>query len=206
VKAGGTILSAFTMLWAPYIPLYRTGSGDALATVKVIAGAYAPVEGGDMLQPAAPAPDSWAARAENEVAIWLVTLAPGSGLTLPSAQDSRTLRTLYFHKGSRMQVAGEPSIGPELLEVDARTPLPLHNDGDDTVVVMVLQGVPIRAPVAAMGPFVMNTEAELEQTRRDFGRTQFGGWPWPVHGPVHPLGETRFAKHPGSDAIDRPPA
>ena len=195
---------AFTMLWGPTIPVYRHGDEQAQASVKVIAGPYAPVEGGDTLVPPAPAPDSWASKPESEVAIWLVTLAPGATVTLPAARDARTLRTLYFHKGSQLQVAGETSIGPELLEVDARTLLPLHNDGNDTAVVMVLQGVPIRAPVAAMGPFVMNTDAELEQARRDFGRTQFGGWPWPAHGPVHPPGEGRFAKHPGSDVIDRP--
>ena len=204
--AGKMVPPAFTMLWAPQIPHYRHGTAGSQASVKVIAGSYAPVEGGETVQPLPSAPDSWAANADNEVAIWLVKLEPGAALTLPGARDARTLRTLYFHQGQRLRIGEEVSLGPELLEVDARAPLPLHNDGPDTVVILLLQGVPIRAPVAAMGPFVMNTDAEIEQARRDFGRTQFGGWPWPAPGPVHPAGETRFAKHPGSDTIERPPA
>jgi redox-sensitive bicupin YhaK (pirin superfamily) len=195
---------AFTMLWAPAIPLYRHGPDNAQATVKVIAGRYTPVEGGPAIVPPSPAPDSWAAKEANEVAIWRVSLAPGARLTLPGAAGASTLRTLYFHKGQQLQVAGQRSFGPELLEVDATAALELFNDGSDTAVVMVLQGAPIGAPVAAMGPFVMNTEAELQQARRDFGRTQFGGWPWPASGPVHPAGETRFARHPGSERIERP--
>ncbi|MEG1679312.1 MAG: pirin-like C-terminal cupin domain-containing protein, partial [Stenotrophomonas sp.] len=92
-----------------------------------------------------------------------------------------------------------------LLEVAAGSALPLHNSGDDVVQILLLQGVPIGAPVVAYGPFVMNTAEEIEQARRDYGRTQFGGWPWSSHGPVHAAGQGRFAKHPGSDEIELPP-
>ena len=196
--------AAFKMLWAPTIPHYRhvTQSG-ATATVKVIAGTYTPVEQGPELVPPTPTPSSWASRRDTEVAIWLVTLEPGAQLTLPAARDARCLRTLYFHLGSEVIIDGTAANGHELFEVDAQARLLLHNPGSDVSRVMVMQDVPIRAPVAAMGPFVMNTEQELWQARVDFGRTQFGGWPWEVPGPAHPAGEGRFALRPDGE-IERP--
>jgi len=199
--------AAFKMLWAPTIPHYRHKAADgATATVMVVAGAYTPVESGPELVPPTPPPSSWATRADTDVAIWLVILEPGASITLPAARDARSLRTLYFHAGSQLKLGNDRAQGHELFEVDPGTPIALHNPGQEQARVMVMQGVPIGAPVAAMGPFVMNTEQELWQARVDFGRTQFGGWPWPEPGPVHPLGKERFALYPGSSEAEYPPA
>ncbi|HEY1087557.1 MAG TPA: pirin-like C-terminal cupin domain-containing protein, partial [Archangium sp.] len=54
---------------------------------------------------------------------------------------------------------------------------------------------PIGEKVVSYGPFVMNSEAEIQQAFRDYQRTQFGGWPFKRDDPVHPREQGRFAKH-----------
>jgi len=198
---------AFVMLWDGTIPRYRVDSDGATAEVKVVAGTYQPQESASAaLVPPKPAPDSWASNPEGDVAIWQISLAPGASVTLPSARLNAARRTLYFHAGDQLQVAGENQSGMRLIEVASDQPLRLVNTGQQLAEVLMLQGVPIGEPVVARGPFVMNTAAEIQQAQRDFGRTQFGGWPWPQPGPVHQPGQGRFAKYPGQTHADLPPA
>lgn len=199
---------AFVMLWDGTIPRYRMVSANgAVAEVKVVAGVYAPQEGdGGILTPPRPAPDSWAADPQSDVAIWLITLEAGARVTLPGAARPDARRSLYFHAGDSLQVAGQDQPVDRLIEVAPQAPLELVNTGSRPAEILLLQGVPIGEPVVAMGPFVMNTRAEIEQARRDFGRTQFGGWPWPASGPVHAAGQDRFAQYPGATTIDLPAA
>lgn len=73
------------------------------------------------------------------------------------------------------------------LELQANTAVEFVNHGADEAEFLLLQGRPIGELVVKYGPFVMNTEAEIHQTLRDYQKNQFGGWPWaddaPVHGP-----------------------
>ena len=180
----------FTMLWAEDIPHRFFESGDGAVTeVAVIAGRL------DEAEPLSPPPDSWAAQAEADVAIWTLRMAPGARWKLPSAANAEARRKLYFFQGASVSVAGEAIAEHAAIELRATSAVELVNTGTDVAEFLMLQGRPIGEPVAQYGPFVMNTQAELQQAFDDYRRTEFGGWPWPDNAPVHGPERVRFARH-----------
>ena len=180
----------YKMLWAEQIPVVTTRDYEGRTTeVRVIAG--------DLNGTAAPAPapDSWAADPTNQVAIWLVTMAPGAQWSLPPAGEGLS-RTLYFHEGSSLTI-GETRLSPyHQADLDPTAALSLVN-GNDNGRLLILQGKPIDEPVVQYGPFVMNTENEIRDAFRDYRATEFGGWPWQESGPVHGPELKRFATYQG---------
>jgi redox-sensitive bicupin YhaK (pirin superfamily) len=181
----------FTMFWAEHIPQLLEGDAQgATAQVSVVAGR---LSGAD--DPLAPPPDSWAAQAQADVAIWTLRLTPGARWSLPPAQAS-SRRMLYFFKGSQARIAGQALQQHGAIELRADAAVELRNDGAQDAEFLLLQGRPIAEPVAQYGPFVMNTQAEIRQAMMDYQRTGFGGWPWPDSAPVHGREPRRFARHP----------
>jgi len=192
----------FTMFWAEDIPHRIFESGDGAVTeVAVIAGrlegprSAAEPDAVDVAEPLPPPPDSWAAQAGSDVAIWTLRMEPGARWKLPPAIDAAARRRLYFFQGSRASVAGQTITQHAAIELRSTSAVELVNPGTDVVEFLLLQGRPIGEPVAQYGPFVMNTEAELRQAFDDYRRTEFGGWPWPDHAPVHGPERVRFARH-----------
>lgn len=193
---------AFKMLWAEEIPhLQRAG-----ADVTVIAGNLHPTDGSTPLTPVAPPPDSWGAQIQSDLAIWLIRLEAGASLELPAARLPEALRTLYVFEGNGLQIDDSTVGNQHAVRVDASQLLPLTNTGAEAVQLLLMQGVPLNEPVAAGGPFVMNTQEELHQARVDYGRTRFGGWPWPNSAPTLGHSFQRFAKYPDTDMLELPPA
>jgi redox-sensitive bicupin YhaK (pirin superfamily) len=188
----------FTMFWSEDIPRFTATDADGRNTkVASVAGRIGPVDGAPGEGgPLAPPPDSWAAQADADVAIWTLRMEPGARWTLPAATGEGTRRTLYFFKGRTVTVAGEVVDGHAAVELRAGVAVDIAN-GDHLSEFLVLQGRPIGEPVVQYGPFVMNTQAEIAQTMADYRRTQFGGWPWPDQAPVHGRDPARFAMHPG---------
>jgi redox-sensitive bicupin YhaK (pirin superfamily) len=178
----------FTMFWSDGVPRreIRDDAGK-LSVVTVVAGRF-----GEIVPPAPP-PRSWASRAEAEVAIWTLRMDPGAALTLPKASPG-VRRTLFFFRGGELGVGDRKVPVGRAIEVRADVDAPLRN-GDSPAEILVLQGRPIGEPVAAYGPFVMNTESEIRDAYADYQRTRFGGWPWSSDGPVHGADDGRFAKH-----------
>jgi quercetin 2,3-dioxygenase len=190
----------FTMFWHEQIPRHTATDAQGRTTqVAVIAGHLQ--EAADS-KPLAPPPDSWAAQADADVAIWTLRMAPGARWTLPAATGKGTRRTLYFFKGGAVTLAAQGNAQGQTIAQHAA--IELRGDavvdmvnGDTEAEFLLLQGKPIAEPVAQYGPFVMNTQTEIRQAIADYQRTQFGGWPWPDSAPVHGRDPARFAKHPG---------
>ncbi|RYY82085.1 MAG: pirin family protein, partial [Comamonadaceae bacterium] len=177
-----------------------TDESGRTTEVASVAGRIGPVD-----QPLAPPPDSWASRPDADLAIWTLKMAPGAEWTLPAASGEGTRRMLYFFKGRSVRVADRRIDGPAAIELQAGVPVELVNGDDVESEFLVLQGRPIAEPVAQYGPFVMNTQAEIAQAMQDYRRTQFGGWPWDDHAPVHGRDPARFAKRPDGQ-IEKPAA
>ena len=170
----------YSMLWADDIPTVAAAAGVEATLIAGSLGEH---------RPPAPPPDSWAAAPGSDVAIWHIRLGPDSVWELP-AGPAGAGRVLYHFDGDDL------SIDNETLGVNTAAVL----DSERSVVLkasssaecLILQGRPIGEPVAQHGPFVMNTSDEIEQAFQDYQRTSFGGWPWPVDGPVHDPEKKRF--------------
>ena len=180
----------FKMLWHEDIPVLELKE----STVKIIAGNF------NTNNAPKPAPDSWAAENENEVAVWLIHIQAKGTITLPKAEKD-TIRTIYFYEGSTIEISGNSIQLNHGIEVEASKEIKLSASDKDAKV-LILQGKPINEPVAKYGPFVMNTDEELQNAMDEFRRTQFGGWPWRYPDNVHETNRGRFAKYPDGTIVE----
>ena len=154
-----------------------------------------------------PPPNSWAADASNDVAVWFVTLRPGKSFSLPPARSGDSAqRALYLVEAGEAVSVGGRSVQPKShVLLRASAPVEIHNPSATVdLEFLMLQGKPIGEPVAQHGPFVMNSRAEIAQAFADYQRTQFGGWPWPQDAMVFPREQGRFAQ-PGKNAAKEYP-
>jgi quercetin 2,3-dioxygenase len=185
----------YKMLWAEEIPVIEKKSENGkLATIRLIAGNY------DKVNSLSPTKDSWAAEKENHVQIQLVELEPDAEYVI--APGTNTLnRNLYFYQGQ-----GDITIEDEVIHSSSRIKLAAEEEitvknRDKVSYVLLLEGEPINEPVAQYGPFVMNTQQEINEAYRDYQNTQFGGWPWADDEPVHSRETGRFAKYPDGSIV-----
>jgi len=114
------------------------------------------------------------------IALVHVTLAPGAQLRLPWNPGFNAL--VYT-------LAGKGSVGPkktsvhlgQLVVFGSGDVITVEADAKEPMDVLILGGQPIREPVAAYGPFVMNTRAELAEAYEDFQKGRLGVIPATPH-------------------------
>jgi redox-sensitive bicupin YhaK (pirin superfamily) len=139
----------------PVVPL-----ADNAGQVRVIAGNY----GGH----AGPA------RTFSPINVWDMKLNAGHTTTL-QVEEGHTLAVVMLH--GAILVNGEQIVREtQMVLLDrAGDSITLETNGD--VSLLVLSGEPIDEPIVGYGPFVMNSEAEIQQAFRDFNSGQFGAMP-----------------------------
>lgn len=181
----------FKMLWHEDIPVIKENN----AQIKIIAGSYNKTTANK------PTPNSWAADINNEVAIWNIQVNSNSEYILPKA-ISEVTRTLYFYEGSNITINGQTINSNYGIELQANEDVKI-SIGSKKAHFLLLQGKPINEPVVKYGPFVMNTEEEIEQAMQEFKLTQYGGWPWLHPDNVHAKEKGRFAKYPDGTLVEK---
>jgi redox-sensitive bicupin YhaK (pirin superfamily) len=161
-----------------------------------------------------PPPNSWASDPSSDVAIMHIELKAGATVTIPPASGGRsTNRVAYFVEGKEVTINGSTFSSNCAITLKADEEVIFGNPSSNTASapteILILQGRPIGIsalsflippshdflgePVVQHGPFVMNTQSEIQQAFFDYRKTQFGGWPWPDDAMVFPAGKGRFA-------------
>lgn len=179
----------YKMLWKEDLPQVVIGdkSGEQVK-VKLIAGSF---EGEKSLGSTL---DSWAYIEENHVGIMVIEMEPRSTFTLPPVSSTLN-RNLYFYNGEGgIEVDGQSISSSNGIKLSGDDEILVTNK-DYASYLLLLEGEPINEPVVFSGPFVMNTNQELQEAYDDYRKTEFGGWPWNVPDPVHERTQKRFAKH-----------
>ena len=146
-------------------PRYQAITRDAMTHVDLPDGkSEARVIAGELFGVKGPA-KTW-----SPIIAAMVRLAPGgeADLVLPGGYNCAILMV----EGSAVVNASE--VPTDHLVV-------LHNDGDvvqatsvEGATLLVLSGEPLNEPIAAYGPFLMNTNEELQQAFKDVAAGKFG--------------------------------
>ena len=145
-------------------------SADGGALVRLIAG--------DLAGHAGPG------RTHTPIVVAHATLAAGARLRLPWPVAYNALA--YVLRGSgAVGAEGRPLRDGQLVVLGAGDALELRG-GTESMDVLLLGGQPIREPVAAYGPFVMNTRAQLVQAFEDYEAGRLGTVP---AGALRPYGQ-----------------
>ncbi len=128
--------------------------------VRVIAGNYKGHQG--------------PARTFTPIDVWDLRLRAGHATEL-SAPEGRTFALVVLH--GTVLVNGQQLVREaQMVMLDrAGTDVSLEANSDATV--LVLSGEPIEEPIVGYGPFVMNTQAEIQQAIEDFNSGRFGQMP-----------------------------
>lgn len=144
----------------PAVPLHQKAS---FGNVRVIAGEYNGVKG--------------PASTHTPINVWDIILsseAEGADLQLPVPHGHNTI--LFVRQGS-IQVGTDDSklsakkrtMGHQQVALLSQSGNMVHfTPLDKSTQVVLLGGKPLDEPIAARGPFVMNTQAELAKANQDY--------------------------------------
>jgi len=149
------------------LPLGSNGD-DVLATARLIAGDLGETKG--------------AAKTYSPVQVWDVNLPhAGSEIDFPFPADHTCI--IFVRRGS-VEILSDDKNGENVSkQLHPQEVAVMRMDGGDTVRVrvaepdsslLILGGEPLNEPIAAQGPFVMNTQDELHKAMSDYHTGKMG--------------------------------
>ncbi|WP_173911030.1 pirin family protein [Acinetobacter sp. Marseille-Q1618] len=189
----------YKMMWREHIPhVIETDAQGHKADIRVVSGQFKDKEA--IPRP----PHSWAAAKENKVNIYMIHLEPNAELTVPATTATAT-RFCYFYEGALLKIEDEDIHFKHLVELKPNVAIQLKN-GPEAGRILWLEGEPIGAPVAMRGPFVLNSDEELNQAFARYRQTHFGDWPWESPAPVFERTQPRFASYKKGEQLEYPEA
>lgn len=190
----------YKMLWRENIPVAEVESPSGGYTrIKVILGEYYGVKALGALK------NSWAADEKNHMGIALVEMEPNSEFKLNNVSASMNRFLLNYESDAPVTIGGTPLMKDQMADLYGDQEIVIKSV-NSSVKLLLLEGEPINEPVAAYGPFVMNTNAELQEAFDDFRKTEFGGWPWGEKESdiIVDKDKGRFASYQFGKVIDKP--
>jgi len=150
-------------------------SDDGGALLRVIAGSFDGHDGPGVTH--------------TPIALVHATVSAGAQVRLPWPADFNALGYVLAGSGT-VGTEKRPVKTGQLAVFGAGDAITFAASGSGDMDILLLGGQPIREPVAAYGPFVMNTRAELVQAFEDFQAGRLGSIPAV---PAEP--------HPGHDVL-----
>jgi quercetin 2,3-dioxygenase len=126
-------------------------------TLRVIAGEYAGMKG--------------PARTFTPMNVWDLSLEPGRSVSM-DLQSGHTA-ALFVMRGA-IRIGENHVVRSAELAVLERAGMRLAFETTENTTLLLLSGAPLEEPIVGHGPFVMNTQAEIQTAIDDFNRGRFG--------------------------------
>lgn len=114
------------------------------------------------------------ARTFTEIDVWDIRLNAGKSTTF-DLHAGRNTALVVLH--GAVEVNGQEVVREGQLALFEREGTQLRLEANNDTVLLILSGEPIDEPIVGHGPFVMNTDAEIQQAFVDFQSGRFGRMP-----------------------------